>query len=101
MKIEDKETKIDLNKLDDKSLGSLNFFFGGFGDARHLFASIVDLNNQSLKLNKKKKELFNVNFAVNDIKPHAVAKLLIMLSAFRNLSNYNRKQIETDVNAAR
>ena len=98
---EDKETKIDLAKLDDKSLRSLKFFFGGFGDARHLFASMIDLSNQSSILNKKKKELLNVSFVVNDIKPHAVAKMLIMFSALRNLNNYSQKQIETDVKAAR
>ncbi len=84
-----------------ESLGSLRFFFGGFGDARHLFTTLIDLHAQVLSLLKEKQSQLNVVFVLNDIKPHAVAKLLIMLAALRKFSQYDAKQIGNFVEATK
>ena len=41
------DTEINLTQLDETSLVSLKFFLGGFGDARHLYASLSDLHDQA------------------------------------------------------
>jgi hypothetical protein len=48
--IEDSSSRINLNNLGKEELSSLRFFFGGFGDARHIFASLIDLNQEVQKL---------------------------------------------------
>jgi hypothetical protein len=62
-------------------LGSLNFLIGGFGDGRHLFTSLIDMNSQFGTLSEEKQEKVHAKFHLNDIKPHAIAKLLINLEA--------------------
>jgi hypothetical protein len=85
--------------MDESSLNSLRFFMGGFGDARHFFASILDLDEQSSLLSPSKLAHLHAHFILNDIKPQAIGKLLIMLSALRKLNDH--KEITTDQAAAR
>ena len=99
--IEDLKTRINLKKLDVEDLSSLRFFFGGFGDARHIYASLIDFHTQALKLSSSKQKYLKFTLVVNDIKPHTFAKLLIMFSALRSLSKYNLDQIGQDYEATK
>jgi len=98
---EDSSSRINLNNLGKEELSSLRFFFGGFGDARHIFASLIDLNQEVQKLSIEKQDSVQVTFVVNDIKPHALAKLLIILVALRKLSKFEYDQIGKELKATR
>ena len=54
--IEDKETKLKLDEMEASKLSELRFLLGGFGDARHLYASLIDLNQQFEKLDVEKQK---------------------------------------------
>jgi hypothetical protein len=99
--VEDDPTRIDLAKLDDESLGSLRFILGGFGDARHLFTSLIDLNRQFDSLSAEKQDKLQVKFLMNDIKAQPFAKLLINLAAMRKLSEHDLDKIGTCAAATR
>jgi uncharacterized membrane protein YwzB len=99
--IEDPSSKINLNTLGKEELSTLRFFFGGFGDARHIFASFIDLNHEVQKLSIEKQDSVKVTFVVNDIKPHALAKLLIILVALRKLNEFEYDQIGKEIKATR
>ena len=99
--IEDENTEINLTNFDETSLASLNFLLGGFGDARHLYASLTDLHTQAETLSERNRKNLKVLFCVNDIKAHQVAKMFIMLSALRKLSQFNNYEIKNDIHASR
>ena len=99
--IEDSSSRINLSNLGKEELSSLRFFFGGFGDARLIFASLIDLNQEVKKLSIEKQDSVKVAFVVNDIKPHALAKLLIILVALRKLSKFEYDQIGKELKATR
>ena len=95
------DTEINLTQLDETSLVSLKFFLGGFGDARHLYASLSDLHDQADGLPEIIQKNLKVLFCVNNIKAHPVAKIFVMLSALRKLSEYSYYEIKNEINAAR
>jgi hypothetical protein len=86
--IEDKNTRIDLNQQQ-----SLKFFMGGFGDARHFYTSLIDLHEKAQTLPAQKQNNLSVFFLLNDIKPHALARVLIILSLLRKLAEFKHEQI--------
>ena len=99
--VEDTSTRINLNELNSDELSSLRFFFGGFGDARHIYASLIDLHSQAVLLPTEKQQLAKVSFVVNDIKPHPMAKLMVIFSVLRKLSAYDYAQIGSDYEATK
>lgn len=101
MYVEDPATQIQLDKLDDASLGHLRFFMGGYGDARHFYTSLLDLDQQASRLSSQKITHLHANFTLNDIKPQCAARLLIMLSVLRRLKEHKFDDIATDPKAAR
>jgi len=69
--------------LFDETLGSsprhrISFLFGGIGDARNLFQSIIEIAAHEGKY-KKKKSLKEYYFTIVDIKSAAIARNLVVL----------------------
>jgi hypothetical protein len=82
-------------------MSSLRFFFGGFGDARHVFASIIDFYEKLLPLPLEKQNKIRAQFVLNDIKAHPLAKQLIIFSALRKLAEFKYEQIGVDYEATK
>jgi hypothetical protein len=57
-----------LGKLNDEELSSLAFLFGGVGDGRHVFATLLDAQNQYKSLSDEKREKFRLHMTLNDIR---------------------------------
>ena len=74
---------------------------GGFGDARHLFASLLDLHQKQTDLPKEKQSHLFTTFVLNDIKPHPTAKLLILISALQKLERFEASEIEVEPEATK
>ena len=79
--------------MNDEDLSCLRFFLGGFGDARHLLASLIDLHAQAIELSDEKRSRLHVTFMLNDIKIHAVSKLCLLLSSLERLAKFERSQL--------
>ena len=73
----------------------------GFGDARHIYSSLIDLHQQVELLSNDEKNKVQVSFVLNDIKPHPLAKLLIMINAFDKLANFEYDQIGSEYEATK
>ncbi|KUI64181.1 hypothetical protein VM1G_10953 [Cytospora mali] len=70
------------------SQGDLAFFFAGSGDARHLFSTLLNIFQAPLIT---KTDRFNrIHFTVLDLKPPALARLIII---FGMLSRYSTMKI--------
>ena len=57
-----------LDKLDDDELSSLAFLFGGVGDGRHVFATLLDANHLYQSLSEAKQMKFHLHLTLNDIR---------------------------------
>ena len=71
-----------LDELDDDELSSLSFLFGGVGDGRHVFATLLDAHQQYQSLSESKQEKFCLHMMLNDISVQLLAKdaLVLVLS---------------------
>ncbi|TCD64568.1 hypothetical protein EIP91_003895 [Steccherinum ochraceum] len=69
---------LDLDQLPSSDLSRLAFFFGGVGDARHVYGSITGAHLNFQKLSKSKKSKFKVHFTLLDVHPTALARDLCM-----------------------
>ena len=83
--------------MEASKLSELRFLLGGFGDARHLYASLIDLNQQFEKLDVEKQKNVKAYFLLNDINACAVAKLIIMFACLRKLNDIDYNKIERDL----
>ena len=80
----------------------MKFFFGGFGDARHVFSTLIDIHTQAvLNLSVKQQKHLKISLVVNDIKPHPLAKFLIIIAASRKLSEFEYNDIGSNVEATK
>ena len=93
--------RINLCDLNEKELSSLRFFFGGFGDARHVFLTFIDIHRQVIELSNEKQKYLKFSLVVNDIKPHPLAKFLILIVALRKLSEFDYEQIGSNYEATK
>ena len=57
-----------LDELDDEELSSLSLLFGGVGDGRHAFATLLDANHQYQSLSDMKQDKFRLHMTLNDIR---------------------------------
>lgn len=94
---EDESTRLSL-----PSPGSdecLSFFFGGVGDARHVFLTLMDLHH------KRKEECLvtsgpTVDIVMNDIHRSVLARLSVMLYLAAELGKYSSADITSNLDAA-
>lgn len=98
---QDDSTRLDLIHMSPDELANINFFFGGSGDCRHIYTTLIDLHKQCLQLPLKKQNQVKCSFVINDLKPHPMAKMLIMLSALRKLSEFDYEAIGKEVEATK
>lgn len=82
-------------RIEDASqTGPFSFLFGGVGDARHLFGSLLDLECVDWPATRQR-----FQFTMVDIKEPAIARDLVMFYIFRHISKFTPEQQQKDINA--
>eukprot|EP00578_Thalassiosira_sp_NH16_P030003 CAMPEP_0181080430 /NCGR_PEP_ID=MMETSP1071-20121207/2563_1 /TAXON_ID=35127 /ORGANISM="Thalassiosira sp., Strain NH16" /LENGTH=1044 /DNA_ID=CAMNT_0023161907 /DNA_START=65 /DNA_END=3199 /DNA_ORIENTATION=- len=69
---------IHLKDLTDDELSSLAVLFGGVGDGRHVFATLLDAHYQYTSLPSHQQEKFNIHITMNDISAQLLAKDILV-----------------------
>lgn len=69
----------------DKNNTSLSFFFGGIGDARNLYATVLRIDQLERTKNKQRKRRYHCT--INDIKAAALARDLLVFHLLDDLMN--------------
>lgn len=59
-----------------------SFFFGGIGDARHFYATLIAI----IQHREEAKDTNKYHFTINDIKPHTLARDFLILLLIQQLS---------------
>lgn len=80
------------HKMMAESSEPMSFFFGGIGDARHLFATIISL--RALERDTRQLEPRQYHFTINDLKAGALARGLVILSLLSDLAEAVDKDTE-------
>ena len=57
-----------LDDLGDEELSSLSLLFGGVGDGRHAFVTLLDAHSQYQSLREVKQDKFRLHMTLNDIR---------------------------------
>ena len=78
---------IQLQELPKEDLANLAVLFGGVGDARHVFVTLVDAFRQWESLAGDKSKQFHLHLTLNDINPTVLARDILMLEALQRLGN--------------
>lgn len=79
-------------KMMTESGEPLSFFFGGIGDARHFFATIITL--RALERDTQQLAQRQYHFTINDLKAGALARDLVILSLLSDLTEVAKKNTE-------
>lgn len=66
----------------------LSVFFGGVGDARHVFVTLMDIHKQVGELSPSDKTKFRFHFTMNDVKAAVLAKGVIYLVVLKGLGEF-------------
>ena len=88
---DDAEAQVN-RKMMTESNEPLSFFFGGIGDARHLFATIIMVRD--IERDTKQRAQRHYHFTINDLKAGALARDLVVLSLLSDLTEAADKDIE-------
>ncbi|OBZ76423.1 hypothetical protein A0H81_03125 [Grifola frondosa] len=86
-----------LDALPVSRLSSLAFFYGGVGDARHTYATVVGLHRAFRALSKPKQTRFRAHITLNDVHPAVLARdlcILMLLNELIESKNSTEAQIE-------
>ncbi|KAJ7793739.1 hypothetical protein B0H14DRAFT_2622559 [Mycena olivaceomarginata] len=68
------QDSIDLATFSEAQLSKLAFLFGGVGDARHVFGTVVGLHETLNRLSPKQRKALKVHITPLDVKEHALAR---------------------------
>ncbi|TFY79515.1 hypothetical protein EWM64_g4494 [Hericium alpestre] len=74
-----------LKEMPVKDLGHMNFLFGGCGDARQVFGSLIGLLRAYKDLNKSRQAALKVHMTLLDIYPASLARDLCMFLLLNDL----------------
>ncbi|KAJ7498066.1 hypothetical protein B0H11DRAFT_1998531 [Mycena galericulata] len=73
------DAPLKLQSMSGTELSRLNFLFGGVGDARHVYSTLVGLHRAHKKLDKKRRDTFRGHITLLDLHPAALARDLCIL----------------------
>ena len=88
---DDAEAQVNRRMMTESS-GPLSIFFGGIGDARHLFATIITL--RALERETQQLAQRQYHFTINDLKAGVLARDLVLLSLLSDLAEAAEKDTE-------
>lgn len=93
--------KKQLLEISEKEDARISFMIGGIGDARHLFGSLLDIdemqddNQKEISSAKENK----IHFTLVDINGAIVARDLVMMYVLKNLSVFSAEQMKFETAA--
>ncbi|EPQ56471.1 hypothetical protein GLOTRDRAFT_40012, partial [Gloeophyllum trabeum ATCC 11539] len=90
---------IKLNQLTPAQLSNLSFFFGGVGDARHVFGSLIGFHKAYSKLSSSKRNNARVHMTLCDIHPTALARDLVLFMLVQQLIETSDKVSVLEIKA--
>jgi len=76
---------LSLSTMPLSRLSRLGFLFGGVGDARHIYGSIIGLHRASQRLSKDRQSVVHAHFTLLDIHPTVLARDLCILLLLEQL----------------
>ncbi|KZV73536.1 hypothetical protein PENSPDRAFT_648881 [Peniophora sp. CONT] len=77
--------QLDMSPID--VLSNLAFFFGGVGDARHVYGSIIGLERAVRRLPPARRSHVRAHFTLNDIHPTIFCRDLVVFALLNKLAN--------------
>ncbi|KAG7447536.1 uncharacterized protein BT62DRAFT_1060778 [Guyanagaster necrorhizus] len=101
---ENKGNPFDLLKVSEQRLSCLSFIWGGGGDGRHVYGSIIGLSQAFLELTPDQRQTSRVHFTLLDIHPTTIARnlcLFMMIDELITMRLYKRDDgvQETEIKA--
>ncbi|PBK94360.1 hypothetical protein ARMGADRAFT_1062580 [Armillaria gallica] len=94
------ENPLVLNRLSLLRISKLAFFFGGCGDARHVFGTLISLHKSSTQLGKNKKKHSRAHLTLLDIHPTTLARDLVLFVLMDDLiASRNSEEDEAEIKA--
>ncbi|KZW02971.1 hypothetical protein EXIGLDRAFT_828752 [Exidia glandulosa HHB12029] len=78
---------IDITRFKNPQLSELSFLFGGCGDCRHAFGSLIDVHQESLGLKAAQRAALRLNMSLVDIHPTTIARVLLYLTFLGQLAD--------------
>ncbi|VDB88211.1 unnamed protein product [Peniophora sp. CBMAI 1063] len=91
---------LDLKACHADVLSNLSFFFGGVGDARHVYSSIIGLGRGISSLSDEQRNATKVHLALSDIHPAMLCRDLVILMLLDLLRAQPNKPDELSIKAA-
>ncbi|KDQ51621.1 hypothetical protein JAAARDRAFT_704064 [Jaapia argillacea MUCL 33604] len=89
----DHPNPLKLEGLDHRTLSNIAFLFGGVGDARHVFGSLIGLHKAFDRLSKAKRESFQAHITLLDIHPTALARDLCLLMLLHEMTDETKDAV--------
>ncbi|KAK0206934.1 hypothetical protein DFS33DRAFT_1317984 [Desarmillaria ectypa] len=83
--LRNKGNTFDLLKVSAERLSRLSFIWGGGGDGRHIFGSIIGLSHTFLEMNPEKRKASKIHFTLLDIHPTTIARNLCIFLMINDL----------------
>ncbi|KZV73527.1 hypothetical protein PENSPDRAFT_648877 [Peniophora sp. CONT] len=74
-----------LDEIPEEMLSKLAFFFGGVGDARHVYASMIGLDRAFGKLSASKRDVAKGHLTLSDVHPTVICRDLLVLMLLHRL----------------
>ncbi|KAK0441234.1 uncharacterized protein EV420DRAFT_1769052 [Desarmillaria tabescens] len=94
------ENPLVLSQLALSRISKLAFFFGGCGDARHVFGTLISLHKSFTQLGKNKKKHFRSHLTFLDIHPTTLACDLVLFMFMDDLiASRNSEEEEAEIKA--
>lgn len=76
------QSQFDASRFPAGDQSTYSFFFGGIGDARNLYATLIAIAQNR----EEKKDTNKYHFTINDIKPHTLARDFLIFLLIQQLS---------------
>jgi len=80
---------MNLKLLSSEERAQISVLFGGVGDARHVFATILDAYSQLHELPQEKRKTFRIHFTMNDVVPAVIARDLLIFITLSKLGAFD------------
>ncbi|KAI0672209.1 hypothetical protein C8Q78DRAFT_1188078 [Trametes maxima] len=90
---------LQLDKIPVKKLSTLSFLFGGVGDGRHAFGTLVGLQQAYKKLQNERRSAFHAYLNLLDIHPATIARNLCMLMLMHQLCSESDPVVRVELKA--
>ncbi|KAF7985824.1 hypothetical protein HWV62_490 [Athelia sp. TMB] len=85
---------LEMKDFSSDELSRVSFLFGGVGDARHVFGTIIGAHRALQTLPKQRRSNFRVHLTMLDLHPNPLARDLCILMLLDSLTNQNLAQTE-------